>query len=211
MVGFYSQAVSKIDGLVKPYKMLHGDVSTIPTINADQHDFLMFFAKSYDEKSIEKPFCKSDDSNNSGEEKTAIEQWRLETSWSEVLPESYRLKEVRPDYFYVWHPDSSGSAPNAIAGAKSGGLDRYWNFSPLDCRLPANTTLTKDYVYTQSRGLKKGDTEWNKFYSEIFGKYIPKDSVDETHLELVALKSLMKKTRRLWRYLVFSGQLIPKT
>ena len=176
VVGFYSQAVSKIDGLVKPYKMLHGDVSTIPTINADQHDFLMSFAESYDEKVTGKTLYEFDNSKQSDEKKAAIDQWRLETPWSEVLPESYRLTEVRPDYFYVWHPDSSGSAPNAIAGAKSGGLDRYWNFSPLDWRLPANEPLTKDYVYTQSRGLKKGDTEWNKFYSEIFGKYISPNS-----------------------------------
>jgi len=194
VVGFYSQAVSKIDGLVKPYKMLHGDVSTIPTINADQHDFLMSFAKSYDEKVMEKTLYEFDNSKQSDEKKAAIDQWRLETPWNEVLPESYRMIEVKPDYFQVWHPDSSGSASNAIAGAKSGGLDRYWNFFPLDWRLPANEPLTKDYVYTQSRGLKKGDTEWNKFYSEIFGKYIQKDTVDETRWEdIVELKKSDEK------------------
>ena len=194
VVGFFSQAVSKIDGLVKPYKMLHGDVSTIPTINADQHDFLMSFAESYDEKVTGKTLYEFDNSKQSDEKKAAIGQWRAETPWNEVLPESYRMIEVKPDYFQVWHPDSSGSAPNAIAGAKSGGLDRYWNFSPLDWRLPANEPLTKDYVYTQSRGLKKGDTEWNKFYSEIFGKYIQKYPVDETHWEdIVELKKSDEK------------------
>ena len=180
VVGFYSQAVSKIDGLVKPYKMLYGDVSTIPTINADQHDFLMSFAKSCDEKVTEKTLFEFDISNQSDEKKAAIDQWRAETPWNEVLPESYRLTEIRPGYFHVWHPDSTGREPNAIAGCKNGGMDRYWNFSPLDSRLRPNKPLTKDYVYTQARGLKKGDTERNKFYSEIFSKYIPQNSVDES-------------------------------
>ena len=193
VVGFYSQAVSKIDGLVKPYKMLHGDVSTIPTINADQHDFLMSFAKSHDEKVTEKTLYEFDNSNQSDEKKAAIHQWRAETPWSEVLPDTYRVVEVRHDYFLIWHPDSSGREPNAIAGCKNGGMDRYWNFSPLDWRLSPNIPLTKDWVYTQSRGLIKGDTEWNKFYSEIFGKYIPKDSVFETNWELVAPKKSDEK------------------
>ena len=176
VVGFFSQAISKIDGTVKPYKMLHGDVSTIPTLSADQHEFLMSFAKLYDEKTIGKTFCKYDDSNNSGEKKTAIEQWRVETPWNQVLPESYRLTQIRHDYFLVWHPDSSGREPNAIAGCKNGGMDRYWNFSPLDWRLSPNIPLTKDYVYCMSRGWQPGSREWKTFYSEIFKKYISPNS-----------------------------------
>lgn len=183
VVGFYSQAVSKIDGLVKPYKMLHGDVATIPTLTAEEHDFLMSFAKSHDEKVTEKTLYEFDNSNQSDEKKAAIHQWRAETPWSEVLPDTYRVVEVRHDYFLIWHPDSSGREPNAIAGCKNGGMDRYWNFSPLDWRLSPNIPLTKDWVYTQSRGLIKGDPEWKKFYSKIFTKYIPKDSVDETRWE----------------------------
>jgi len=50
VVGFLSKAVSKIDGMVKHYKMLHGSVETIPMLTAEEHDFLMAFAQSYDEK-----------------------------------------------------------------------------------------------------------------------------------------------------------------
>lgn len=211
VVGFHSQAVSKIDGLVKPYKMTHGDVSTIPTLSADQHDFLMSFAKSYDEKITDSMSYKIDDSNRSDEKKIALDQWRNETPWNEVLPETYRLKEVRPDYFLIWHPDSSGREPNAIAGCKNGGMDRYWNFSPLDWRLRANIPLTKDWVYTQSRGLIKGDPEWKKFYSEIFTKYIPKDSVDETRWDdIVELKKSDEKNTEAMEIFSFLRPTDPK-
>ena len=190
VVGFLSKAVSKIDGMVKHYKMLHGSVETIPMLTAEEHDFLMAFAQSYDEKSIKKfatanpePFYKYET-----DKKNALEQWRAEMSWPEILPESYRVVEVNPDYFLVWHPDSSGKEPNAIAGSKSGGKDRYWNFSPLDWRLPANTPLTKDYVYCMSRGWQPGSRERKLFYSSIFDKYCVKDldeKVDESRWELI--------------------------
>jgi hypothetical protein len=178
VVGFYSQAVSKIDGLVKPYKMIHGDVATIPTLTADEHEFLMSFAQSYDQKAA-KRFIELNKEPYQYKEigkKTALDQWRAETSWPEILPDSYRVVEVRHDYFLVWHPDSSGREPNAIAGCKNGGMDRYWNFSPLDWRLSPNIPLTKDYVYCMSRGWQPGSREWKTFYSEIFKKYISPNS-----------------------------------
>ena len=188
VVGFFSKAISKIDGTVKPYKMVFGSVENIPMLTAEEHDFLIAFAQSYDEKSIKKFATVNPEPIHKYEvdKKSALEQWRLETAWNEVLPESYRMIEVRPDYFQVWHPDSSGSAPNAIAGAKSGGLDRYWNFSPLDWRLPANTPLTKDYVFCLSRGWNPGSREFKGFYKKVFDKYCPADEseiVDETRWE----------------------------
>ena len=175
VVGFFSKAISKIDGMIKHYKMLHGGVETIPLLTAEEHDFLIAFAQSYDEKSIKKfatanpdPFYKYE-----VDKKTALEQWRAETSWPEILPESYRVVEVNPEYFLVWHPDSTGREPNAIAGRKAGGMDRYWNFSPLDWRLPANAPLTKDYVYCMSRGWQPGSRERKAFYASIFNKYCP--------------------------------------
>ena len=183
VVGFYSQAVSKIDGLVKPYKMLHGDVATIPTLTAEEHDFLMSFAQSYDQKGSKRftELNKEPYQHKDIGKKNALEEWRAETSWPEILPDSYRVVEVRHDYFLIWHPDSSGREPNAIAGCKNGGMDRYWNFSPLDWRLSANIPLTKDYVYCMSRGWQIGSREWKTFYAQVFGKY----SVDKPDEEPV--------------------------
>lgn len=181
VVGFYSQAVSKIDGLVKPYKILYGDVSTIPTLTADEHEFLMSFAQSYDQKAAKRftELNKEPYQHKEIGKKNALDQWREETSWPEILPDSYRVVEVRHDYFLVWHPDSSGREPNAIAGCKNGAMDRYWNFSPLDWRLSANIPLTKDYVYCMSRGWQPGSREWKTFYAQVFSKY----SIDKTEDE----------------------------
>ena len=174
VVGFFSKAISKIDGTIKAYKLLYGSVETIPTITAVEHDFLMSFSASYDEKAVKKfntanpePIYKYET-----DKRSALDQWRAETSWTEVLPDSYKVLEIKPDYFVCWHPDSSDmNTPNAIAGCKGGGMDRYWSFSPLDWRLPCNTPLTKDYVYCASRGWVANSREWKVFYKTVFDRY----------------------------------------
>jgi len=187
VVGFLSKAISKIDGTIKPYTLLHGMVESIPLLTAAEHDFLMAFSTSYDERSVKKFTSINPEPVHKYEtnKRSALEQWRLEITWNEVLPDSYRLIEVRPEYFIVWHPDSSDQkTPNAIAGCRAGGMDRYWSFSPLDWRLPANTPLTKDYVYCASRGWINGTREWKNFYKAVFDKYINNEEpIDESRWE----------------------------
>lgn len=192
VVGFYSQAISKIDGIIKPYKMLHGGISTIPELTNSEHEFLMAFSQSYDEKAVKKFKTVNPEPiyRHEVDKKTALEQWRVETPWTEILPDSYRIIEVRPDYFICWHPDSSDmKTPNALCGAKAGGMDRYWSFSPNDWRLPSNTPLTKDYVYCASRGWVAGSKEWKSFYSQVFDKYCTarqEDLPDESRWDLIS-------------------------
>lgn len=205
VVGFYSKAISKIDGTIKPYSMVHGGVETIPLLTASEHDFLIAFAGCYDEKSTKKfttahpePVAKYDLPKRS-----AIDQWRAETPWTEILPESYTLREVRPDYFVCWHPDSSDlKTPNAVCGAKAGGLDRYWSFSPNDWRLPANTPLTKDYVFCASRGWTAGSKEWKQFYGSVFDKYCHKDDEAEpSRIEQIFTESTKGKNVKVKKFI----------
>lgn len=186
VVGFCSKAISKIDGIVKPYEMIHGDVSTIPTLSATEHDFLLNFASTYDEKSIKKTPHPDPIQDREGDKKAALKQWCDETPWTDVLPDSYKLVEVRPDYYIAWHPDSSDqSNPNAIIGSKNGGADRYWNFSPNDWRLPANMPLTKNFVYCASRGWASGSREWKTFYAAIFNKYSHQEPINKIDVERI--------------------------
>jgi len=199
VVGFLSKAISKVDGVIKSYKLLYGAIETIPIITAEEHDFLMSFSASYDERSIKKFATANPEPIYKYEvgKRTALEQWRLETTWKEVLPDSYRIIEVRPEYYTVWHPDSSDpKTPNAVAGCKAGGMDRYWSFSPLDWRLPFNTPLTKDYVFCASRGWVNGSREWKAFYKTVFDKYINNEQpIDESRWESfeVEISKLKKK------------------
>lgn len=192
VVGFYSQAISKIDGTVKPYKILHGDIKTIPQLSDSEHDFLMAFAQSYDEKSVKKFRTANPEPIYPYEtdKKTALEQWRNETPWPEVLPEGYTIREVRSDYFIVWHPESSDMrVPNAVCGAKAGGMDRYWNFSPNDWRLNSHVPMTKDFVYCAARGWPQGSKEAKAFYGSVFDRYCTArqdDLPDEERWDMIA-------------------------
>ncbi|NBW35458.1 MAG: hypothetical protein EBR30_10660 [Cytophagia bacterium] len=188
VVGFCSKAISKIDGTIKSYEMLHGNVESIPTLSAQEHDFLLAFAGSYDERSLKKFVTANPEpiQKYESDKRAALEQWRAETPWNEILPESYKVVEVKPDYYICWHPDSSDlQTPNAVCGAKAGGLDRYWSFSPNDWRLPANTPLTKDYVFCASRGWVTGSKEWKTFYATVFAKYAPKFEVEPINMERI--------------------------
>ena len=188
VVGFLSKAISKVDGLIKSYEMVHGSVETIPMLTAAEHDFLLSFAATYDERSLKKFTSAHPEpiKQYEAEKRTAMDQWRAETPWNEILPDSYRVVEVGPEYYVCWHPDSSDhKTPNAVCGSKAGGLDRYWSFSPNDWRLPANTPLTKDYVFCASRGWTTGSKEWKTFYASIFAKYCPKVEPEPINIERI--------------------------
>lgn len=188
VVGFCSKAISKIDGTIKSYQMIHGNVETIPHLTDSEHEFLLAFAGSYDERSVKKFTTKNPEpiKHHEADKKVALDQWRAETSWTEILPESYKVVEVRPDYFICWHPDSSDlQTPNAVCGSKSNNLDRYWSFSPNDWRLPSNTPLTKDFVFCASRGWSVGSREWKTFYATVFAKYAPKVDVEPVDIERI--------------------------